>query len=295
MTEKFNVTLIQPPGYAHAHALGEVWTYLADVLQRAGYPARTSVNHLSLSEHNIVLCGHLLRGEQLSRLPANTIIFNSEKLEQRDGWYFAGGGYGTLLQNFTVWDYSARNIAFVPHARKAQIPLYHSPALRRAHPRNADGPLLFYGCMTERRAEILKSLQRAGVRIGVLKFGCYGEARDRAMFQSSAVLNLHTDAERTVFEPVRCFHPLINGIPVITEEFHDEPMFEIYRRAAFVVGDDPADAIATLLADPVAFQAEAARRCTAFASADPLPAVRSAVASYLDSGQTSAQPVALDA
>lgn len=284
MAAQFNVAIIQPPGYAHSQALSEVWIYLTDVLQRCGYEAKASINTLMPDAHNVLLCGHLLPAKMLSQIPLNTIVVNSEKLEQSDGWYLANGNYSQLIKSFTVWDYSARNLAHVPHDRKAQIPLYYASALKKPQPRDADGPLLFYGCITPRRADILNGLQKAGVPIAVAPFGCYGDARDQLMYQASAVLNLHTDAERKVFEPVRCFHPLINGIPVITEEFHDEPMFDAFRRSMFVVpSDDPATHIAKLLADRTTFRSVGALHTQTFAVTDPLPDVRRAVESYLAS------------
>lgn len=281
MVVNFNVTLIEPQGYAHAAALGEVWVYLADVLQRCGHSARRTRNEIRPDAHNIVLCAHLMSAAEIARLPATTIIFNSEKLEQSDGWYLRNGTYRELLTRFTVWDYSARNIVHIPHDRKAQIPLYTTPALRKRYPRNPDGPLLFYGSITDRRVNILQAIQAAGIQVGVLKFGCYGETRDQVMSQCSAVLNLHTDDERKVFEPVRCFHPLINNVPVITEDFHDEPMFDVFRECCFVTGNDTATSIAAMLLDRAAFREDAARRCARFAEADPLPLVRDAVAAYL--------------
>lgn len=290
----FNVTIIQPPGYPHSQALGEVWIYLAEVLARSGYAARASINSFSATEHNVLLCGHLLRAEHVGMVPSNTIIFNSEKLEQGDGWYLQNGVYARLLERHAVWDYSARNIAHVRHAMTAQIPFYMSDALKKSHPRNSDGPVLFYGCITERRKDILQRLQQAGIATAVAPFGCYGDARDKLMYQARAVLNLHTDDERKVFEPVRCFHPLINGIPVITEDFHDEPMFDIYRRSTFVVGADPVGEIVNLLSDPQAFDAAAHLRCMTFAASDPLPDVRRAAASYL-SWHEQGQPIAANA
>lgn len=280
MIAPFNVTIIQPPGYQHSQALGEVWIYLADALQRCGLPARATVNSIKPDENNIILCAHVLPPNSIGQLPPSTIIFNSEKLEQGDGWYLANGAYADLIRTFTVWDYSARNLAHVQHQRKAQIPFYFAPILRKAHPRNPDGPVLFYGCITDRRRALLEGLHTRGVPVSVGPFGVYGEARDKLMYQARAILNLHTDDERKVFEPVRCFHPLINGIPVITEQFHDEPMFDIYRRSTFVVGSDPVAEIAALLADPQRFRATAKTHLEAFAASDPLPAINDAVERY---------------
>lgn len=289
MTKPFNVTIIQPPGYAHSQALGEVWLYLADALQRCALPVRATVNTIAPDAHNVLLCAHLLPKD--IQLPHDTIIFNSEKLEQDDGWYLANGGYSQLIRSFTVWDYSSRNLAFVPHQRKAQIPFYHAPVLKTQHPRDPNGPLLFYGCITERRKALLEGLIARGVQVAVVPFGVYGQARDQMMYQARAVLNLHTDGIRKVFEPVRCFHPLINGIPVITEDFHDEPMFDIYRTSTFVVQNDPVQEIAAIVADTQAFSAAAARQLDQFAQTDPLPDIARAAEAFLDNMQHPRQAV----
>ena len=278
---RFNVTLIQPPGYAHSLALGEVWIYLADALRRCGHEANTSKNLIVDGEHNIILCGHLLPKETAIDLPRTSIIFNSEKLEDTDGWHFDNRIYSDLLGRHFVWDYSSRNISLITHARTAQIPLYYSPALRRNFPRCTNGSVLFYGVKTERRLALLKALDAAGVPLAIVPLGCYGSERDRHVLGAKAVLNLHTNDALTIFEPVRCFLPLSNGIPVITEDFLDEPMFDLFRKSTFVVRDIVGDTM-RLLADPDQFDAQSRHHARTFADSDPLPLIEEAVGAYFN-------------
>jgi hypothetical protein len=96
------------------------------------------------------------------------------------------------------------------------------------------------------------------------------------MFGARAVLNLHKHAANT-FEPVRCFYPLINGKPVISEEVVGDPTADAFRDAMFMV--PPArfvDEVAALLADPVALRARALRFRARTAEAE----IRAAVAHY---------------
>lgn len=282
MTAPFNITLIQPMGYQHSLALGEVWIYLVDTLQRCGYSARATVNDIRPDMHNIVLCAHLIPEVVIGRIPPTTIVFNSEKLEEADGWYLHNAScLPELIRTRTVWDYSARNLAHVPHARKSQIPLHYSAALKFRHPRAADGPLLFYGGMTPRREQLLEGLRDRGIDVLIAPVGTYGDERDKLIGEARAVLNLHTDERYNVFEPVRCFHSLINGVPVITEDFHDEPLFDIFRRSTFVVGADPVAEIAALMDDMDRFKAAAAQHIATFAESDPLPHIKRAIEQYL--------------
>jgi hypothetical protein len=281
----FNVTLVHPAGYVHALALAEVVDYLHHMLVACGFAARATVNEIAGDAHNIVVCPHLLAAEHAAALPADTILFNSEQLADDDGWHFASGVYRGLLERFHVWDYSLANLARLGHDRAAFIPLHYCAALARAAPVPPGDALVFYGAVTPHRQRILHALVAAGVPLTLL-FGVYGAERDRAMLGARAVLNLHKHAANT-FEPVRCFYPLINGKPVISEEVVGDPTADAFRDAMFMV--PPArfvDEVAALLADPVALHTRAARFRARTAEAE----IRAAVAHYT---RTTGGPVAL--
>jgi hypothetical protein len=228
MLKPFNVTLIRPPGYRHSVALAEAVDYLHAELRRCGYQARTSCNALDVDAYNVMVCGHLLSMEDLARLPPDTIIFNSEQLVEHNGRHFASGVYRILLARHHVWDYSPVNLTHITHDRASVIPFLYCDQLARTSWRHTPGnSFLFYGSLTPYRRRLLQRLRDLGLELTVV-VGEYGAARDRRLFECRAVLNLHKTEDRRLFEPIRCFYPLINGIPVISEETTD-PGADLFR------------------------------------------------------------------
>jgi len=267
----FNVTLIEPDGYVHAQALDEATDYLVSMLGACGQTAQRSRNHIELGGHNVVLCSHLLGADHVAHLPADTILFNSEPLAEASAAYLAA------LAKFRVWDYARGNLARIPHARVSLIPFLYSAALVRSAVREPGEALLFYGSLTERRRTIIADLRARGVNVEAV-FGEYGPERDRRMFRSRAVLNLHKTDDVTVFEPIRCFYPLINGVPVISEHVRGEEMAEPFRAAvAFCAEDALIDDIVRWWKAP----AELAARAAQFASTSGLAEINRAVDDYL--------------
>lgn len=255
----FNVTLVHPAGYVHALALAEIVEYLHHMLGACGFASRATVNEIALDAHNIVVGAHLLTAADAAGLPADTIVFNTEQLADHAGWHLASGDYRRVLDRFHVWDYSLANLPLLGHDRAAFIPFRHCAGLvRPAAPAPPGTALVFYGVITPHRSHLLDALMVAGVPLAFL-FGIYGAERDRIMLGARAVLNLHKQAQN-LFEPVRCFYPLINGVPVISEDVVGDPTADSFRDAMFMV--PPArfvEDVVALLADPVALGARPPR------------------------------------
>jgi len=267
----FNVTLVEPDGYVHAQALAEAVEYLAVMLEACGQTVRRTRNHIERGAHNVVLCSHLLGDAHIAQLPADTILFNSEPLAEASPAYLAA------LARFWVWDYAYGNLPRIPHARVAVISFLFAAALVRSNAREPGDALLFYGSLTERRRAILADVRARGVPIEVV-FGEYGPERDRRMFRCRAVLNLHKAKEPSVFEPIRCFYPLINGVPVISEHVAGEPIADAFRPSvAFCSEEMLVDDIVRWWGAP----ADLAARAAQFASTTALPEIERAVAAYL--------------
>jgi hypothetical protein len=283
MKDEFNITLIVPDGYLHSWALAEVGEYLAYCISRCGFDAQLSQNFISADCHNIVLCGHMLTEQSFATMPADTILFNSEQLDDTEGWQFGNRVYRTALDRFYVWDYCSANLAKLGHERKTQIPLLFCEALvRRDYRWQMGDALVFCGAWNPRRAKILEVLARAGVKAAFLSQS-YGEERDRVMFNAWAVLNLHKTEHLKVFEPVRCFYPLINQIPVISEEFDPDPAFGAFADSVFAIESGAFVAgVCRLYRNRSRFQSQARRNADKFRSTDPLPEIRSALSTYLE-------------
>jgi hypothetical protein len=111
----------------------------------------------------------------------------------------------------------------------------------------------------------------------------YGEERDRVMFNAWAVLNLHKTEHIKVFEPVRCFYPLINEIPVISEEFDPEPSFGAFADSVFTLESASfAEGVSRLFRNRSRFQSQSRRNAEKFRSTDPLPDIRRVLSAYLE-------------
>ncbi|MBL0216789.1 MAG: hypothetical protein IPQ07_23280 [Myxococcales bacterium] len=275
----FNVTQIVPDGYVHAHALDDCAEYLAAMLVACGQRVVRSTNHIDLEAWNLIVGGHLLAEAHVAALPADTLVFNSEQLA------FVGNplitpAYRMALARFPVWDYSATNLPFLPPGRATLIPFAHCPAMVRAdRAREPGDALVFHGAVTARRQRILDRLRTAGVRLEVA-FGEYGTSRDVRMFRARAVLDLRKEDDTAAFTPIRCFYPLINGIPVIAETSSD-PTAAAFADAiwSFDATDLPA-AVAALWTDLDAFHAEAARRLARWKLRSAIDEVAAAVAAH---------------
>jgi tetratricopeptide (TPR) repeat protein len=151
-------------------------------------------------------------------LPRNSVLYNFEQIYPQSPWLRAG--YIDYLCQYPVWDYSLANIAKlrqlgIHHA--AHVPVGYIPEMTRIVPqKNPDIDVLFYGCINDRRQQVLDDLSAAGVKVEAL-FGIYGQERDAYIARSKIVLNMHF-YEAKVFEIVRVSYLLANRAFVISEQ-----------------------------------------------------------------------------
>lgn len=287
MTLPFNVTLIKPDHYLHSWALKEAAEYVCHMLRKTGHPAELSVNLMTPSAHNVVFCAHLLTERFRDEIPRTSIVFNSEQLIDSEGWYSRSSLFREILKRHSVWDYSVANLSMIGHARKTQIPFLYCEEMVRTDLQRSKGPeLLFYGVQTEHRRAIFESFRAAGIPVDFL-FGVYGDDRDRAMFSSAAVLNLHKGTAIDQFEPIRCFYPIANGIPVISEDVEsDSGTAAPFREClSFVKTGSFVDEVCGLLRDRARFDALAEAQVARFRETSAIDAFRMAVDAYLDEQQ----------
>jgi len=284
MPKSFNVILFQPAGYVHAMALKEAAEYIHFMLTACGYDSRFSLNHIAADAHNIILGAHNMTRDDMAHIPSDSIIFNSEKLES--AFFVDPDQYRQLLNSHCVWDYSLANLSRIGHGRKSFIPFYYCQSLVRTgnatRDREKGAPILFYGWTTQRRADILKKLQLTGVPVQAI-CGQYDLERDRRMFRSLAVLNIHKD-QLTMFEPLRCFYPLTNQIPVISEEVENDPTADAFRDSIFFLKtDELVEGISNLCKDLDTFQKESHEKLSCFQQKSAVAEITSAVKLFLES------------
>jgi hypothetical protein len=286
MSKPFNVTLIQPQGYIFSAALKEAAEYLCAMLQQCGFDAQLSTNELRPGAYNVILCAHLLGASDLPRIPRDSIVFNSEPLGKGDHWHFASDTYSRILARFHVWDYAERNLARIDHARKDTIPFWYCRQLVRTRsPARRLRSLLFYGAPTPWRRALLSEIAAKGIEVKFMH-GMYDAQRDAEMFAAWAVLNLHKTDDNGVFEPIRCFYPLTNRVPVISEEVRGDATADEFRDSMFFFDRQTmADRILALYDDDRAFAEQTAAQARNFESKSAQGYVRAAAQRFLQSVQ----------
>src|ERR1019366_10105879 len=171
--QKFAVVIPRFEGHIHSHALDEVAETVNYGLQHLGHDSVLD-GYEDQERRQIIIGAHLL-GDQLASAPPGTIIYN---LEQTDAPWVPQ--YAPLFRDFTLWDYSARNIEFWAQRdiKAIHVPIGYVPEMTRIiadPPRDID--VLFYGFPNPRRETIIEELRARGLRVTYLQ-GMYGTSRD---------------------------------------------------------------------------------------------------------------------
>jgi hypothetical protein len=227
----YRVALVQPSGYAHSLAFQELAELLVFSLQDLGHECAFEINRFDRARRNIVLGAQLLPSEWQAQLPRDTIIVNTEQLgSAQHAWT---DPIVNLAQRLTVWDYNSHNITFLQSqgARDVRrLELGFQPRLARLNlVSEPDVDVLFYGSMGERRQRLLSAIEQQGLRVKAL-FGVYGRERDAWIERSKIVLNCH-HYETQIFEIVRVFYLLTNGVAVVGEVGPDTHIEEPFKSA----------------------------------------------------------------
>lgn len=213
---RFRVVIVAPPGWAHAGMYRELAETLVYGFRRIGYDADIAFNAFDSGAINVAMHAHELPPPALNQLPASTVIYNLEQIDENT-WNWAPG-LKVLLSRYEVWDYSPRNIERLKEIapRIHRLPIGTEPEMtriRRAPEQDID--VLFYGNISERRRPILEAISDAGLKLHV-GFGVYGAERDALIARSKVVLNI-AQTEGRVFEIVRVSYLLANRKAVVSE------------------------------------------------------------------------------
>jgi len=228
----FRIVLPEPPGYVHGGALRELAQTVCFGLLRMGFHATISP-WPEPCEENIVFGQHLLSHFEWLKLPADSILYNTEPL----GEEAARASFQPdieLMKPFRVWHMSKslHERALALGLRSQYVPLGYVPEMTRIESRpDQDLDALLYGAVTPRRKAIVDQLRQAGLRIPDMEtlFGRYGVERDAFMARAKIVLNVHSYVPRETFAVARVVYALANGKPVLcecnpSEEIEDDLM-----------------------------------------------------------------------
>jgi hypothetical protein len=227
----YNICLVNYPNYIHHLAWWELGELICYSLRNLGYKTAIQNKKMEKGCRNILLGAFLLDPEFIPKIPADTIIINTEQIyldDQKQNW---PSDIYEWARKFETWDYSDKNIEKfqmegISGVKKLQIGYQHE--LRRI-PKNAyqDIDVLFYGSTNERRLAIINQLKERGLNVEVL-FGVYGDERDKIISRSKVILNCHNYSSQ-IFEIVRCFYLMTNSKAIVTEVNVGTSIDAIYR------------------------------------------------------------------
>jgi len=216
----FNICIIKPSKYIHSDAYLEIAELLNFSILELKKKSSIVYNFIDTNSNtkNIIFGAHLLNEELIKSIPKNSIVFNTEQLESiNEMWkkriiFFAE-------QGVELWDYSSFNLDFLKQKLKIKGKLFeigYQHKLQRIKSKNEkEIDVLFYGSINKRRKQIIDKLLKNKIKVKCL-FGIYGKERDEWISRSKIVLNLHM-YESKIFEIIRVFYLLTNGISVISE------------------------------------------------------------------------------
>lgn len=256
----FQLVLIKPEGFGFVESFREVIEVLQEGLVTLGHSVRIQTNRIDPDGIAVIFGIHHLDPAHVERLPPQSIIYNLEQLAPGYPWF--SEPYVKLLTRFRVWDYSARNVAYLRRqgrsAAVSHLPFGYSPCLVRVPTaQTEDVDVLFFGVKTERRQRVIQALVERGLNVVALS-NVWGAERDAWIARAKVVLNMH-QADIGEFESVRVLFLLANGKAVVSETAPDEHIDAALQGTFFAVPHAGlVDACVQLVAD------DAARRTLQF-------------------------------
>lgn len=213
---RWQIFHVSPLNYIHWKALNEVAIALRRGLLLLDHQAEITHRYETNYDYTIVLGANFAATEIFSLPHGSVIIYNLEQIVPGSPWL--SPDYLSVLNKFSVWDYSKRNIEELERIGiegALHCPIAYVKDLERIPKREKDIDVLFYGSLNERRKQILEDLRNVGLSV-VQIFGLYGEERDSFIARAKIILNLHF-YESKVFEIVRVSYLLANRCFVVTE------------------------------------------------------------------------------
>ena len=264
----FSIVKINPEDALPSHGFDDAIFPLYYALASLGFEVEILFNRVNTESRNIVF-GSCIAPRRVSRmLPPGSIVFNLEQLGVQ-GSKWVGEHYLAHLRTFTVWDYSAANIAALREAGVADavhVPLGYVPEMTRLKADFlTDVDALFYGLITDRRHELIQRLLAAKIHTLVSQ-EAFGSLRDRLLAHSRLVLNIHQFLPARL-EVVRLSYAWANKKPVLSEKRNDTFIPEHLAEACvFSPYDDIPEAAASLLADKARLSKQGETGFRAFSS-----------------------------
>ena len=200
----------------------EIALCLRDSIRAAGYPSNLYVNLTDSASISFVL-GALppLLGPLDQLDPARTVIVNFEQLAS--GSSIANAEYKQWLAKWVVADYHSQNIGYLKaengdRQHALELPIVPGPSIvhRPEQPAGKSVDVLFYGTPSDRRSEIIRRLQAAGLSVETVA-GAYAQELAPAIQRARIVLHVHF-YDTGLFPISRLLAPIANEVPIVCED-----------------------------------------------------------------------------
>jgi hypothetical protein len=197
----------------------EVAICLRDAIRAAGFSSEHLVNRIDPGAYSIVLGGSPTFEKEFAHLDRERCaIFNFEQLDSSST--LAGSEYRAWLGDWLVLDYHDSNIALLkrengPRQLAFELPLVPSESLVTRSDEAKTVDVLFYGTMSERRAQVLRALEAMGLTVEIVA-GAYANELAPAVRRAKLVLHIHY-YESALFPVARVLQPVMMGVPVVCE------------------------------------------------------------------------------
>lgn len=264
---RYSAVIVDLEKKSHNRCFGDFARAVADVLRQLGH------DFFPRSAGRQIVFG----SDVSTKLAPDAIIYNAEQLSAAED---PRKLLADLAPSRVIWDYSESNIERLKalgYESTVHCPVGYIPSMTSIKPKTEDIDVLFYGWVNDRRGDILKLLDKAGLKTLCL-FDTYGTERDEYIARSKIVLNLHFH-ENSTFEIFRCSHLFANRKCVVTEEGNgDRNLEELARQTcAYVPREEIVDMCLALVADKGARQAQAEQGFAEFSKIDLVENVRRAL------------------
>lgn len=212
---RFSVAIVGYGTNPHARCFEDFARALAGALRDLGHEV---VPHNDARPGRLIMLGANNFTDAAGVMPEDAIAFNTEQIAVLG---VEGQFNVDTYRKRVVWEYSEANAAKLRAAgleRVVMCPLGYHASMQRFQqaPESEKGvDVLHVGSMSERRLEVLRAIEAAGLTVRQL-FNAYGEERDKLIARAKVVLNWHY-YENGVFEIFRVSHLVANRACVVSE------------------------------------------------------------------------------
>lgn len=227
---KFNICYMGPEWIFHLRR--DFILLLQYSLEELGHDVILSAASLESGRFNLIIGGYFLPGELIPRIAesgveyahVNTEViaqdmlnFNPKKVD------FLGLYLPSMKRGKFIWDILLDNMSeHYRYGNNAHFLRWGSqPRLREIdHRKNKDLDYYFFGSISQRRKELIKELQKAGVK-GLADGSCPYFLRNDRISRSKIQLNLIQDDKYTHVNNFRICYLAENSCCVLSEREHD--------------------------------------------------------------------------